>query len=796
MGAILSGLAACAILVGAARAQDGGQVGEVIVEIVDNEFGVGGVARGASWAGIRLRISDASSTARELLVRLSGRDPDGDTPWFEQVVAGGGEREAWTYLKIPTDLSQQEMLQVTVFEAIATEDAERAYRPGRFLARVLVSPRVVVPISDGLIGVLNSRGSFGLTQYSLPSNQGSYSPLANERTEVVSQLSAEQLPDRWMGLSAFEALVWGDADPSVLGTERPRAIVEWIERGGHLIVVLPEFSQIWTDARANPLYSVLPRVSVLPVSSGYDADRLIPLFDYERRTRTLEIRDPSVVVRELAPDPRAGEGEAITLLEDPDGRVLVARRIVGQGMVTLIGINLNARGFLKYGLPRAEAFWNRILGRRGRFASVSELNDPTTSIGRLRAMSRLREERWYDDDVGALIATSGRAAAALTLAFVTFAVYWALAGPLGYAILKRLGQERHAWVAFVGTAGVFTAIAWSGAYVLRPKKISARHVSIIDHVYGQDVDRAITWMSLLVPYYGEATVRVGEDDPGRFHNVVSPWMARKATVRGGRFPDVRGYRIDARDPDRITFPARSTVKQLEVIWAGEPLRDWRMPRPMLGDQGQGVGASGEPALTLDERGFVRGVLRHNLPGDLTDVVVIGVRRQASVGARLGGNLIVSARAAKRLRWAPGEEWDLSAIEASAWEPLSQTLDALVPEPRGVLATGEEMLFGTVEQRMLAMSLFHMLETPRFGENSAASATIPRRWQTHAWDLSRWLTQPCVIVIGHLADDAPAPTPMGFGASARAIPTSGRTLVRWVYPLAGDPPDWVEDEGDG
>ncbi len=795
MGAILGVLTVCTVLVSGARAQNSEQIGEVVVEVVNNEFGVGGVVRGASWAGIRMRISDASSETRELLVRLSGRDPDGDTPWFEQVVTGGGEREAWTYLKIPTDLSQQEVLHVTVFEAIATEDAERAYRPGRFLARALMSPRIVVAVSDGLIGVLNSRGSFGLTQYGLSNNHGSYSPLANERTEVVSQLSAEQLPDRWMGLSAFEALVWGDADPSALGTERPRAIIEWIERGGHLVVVLPEFSQSWTDARSNPLHAVLPRVSIVPVPSGYDADRLLPLFDYEARTTTLEIRDPTVVIRALVPDPRAGEDEAIPILADPDGRVLAARRIIGQGMVTLIGINLNARGFLKYNLPRAEAFWNRILGRRGRFASIGELSDPTTSVGRLNAMNRLREERWYDDDVGALIATSGRAAAALTLAFITFTIYWALAGPVGFAVLKRMGLERHAWVAFVATAGVFTGIAWSGAYVLRPKTVSARHVSIIDHVYGQGVDRSITWMSLLVPYYGEATVRVGEDDSGRFHNVISPWMARKSTVRGGRFPDVRGYPIDARDPDRITFPARSTVKQLEILWAGEPPRDWQMPRPMLGKEEQGGDTRNEPKLWLDERGFVHGVLRHDLPGDLTDVVVIGVRRQASVGVRLGDNLIVSARAAKRLRWAPGEKWDLSTIAPDSWEPLAQTLDALVPEPRGLLGTGEEALFGTIEQRMLAMSLFHMLETPRFGEHSTASATIPRRWQTHGWDLSKWLTQPCVIVIGHLSEDAPAPTPMSFGVSGREIPTSGRTLVRWVYPLAGDPPDWVE-EGDG
>lgn len=803
----LIGVAAMGLLSRAGHAQSPGRsetsseaVGEVLIELADGGFGVGGVARPGTWAGIRLRIDDSSAETRELLVRVAGTDPDGDTPMFEQVVAsGGGAVDAWAYLRLPTGLAAGDMFAVSVFEAIATEDPQRPYRAGRFVGRAYVGPRVVVEASDGLIGVVNQRGSLGLSQFSLASQQGSFSPLGNERTEVVSQLGAESLPDRWMGLSGFEAIVWGDVSPMGLGTERPAAIVEWVRRGGHLVVVLPESAQEWTSG-ANPLQSILPRVSVRAVESSYPIDELIDLFDWTGGVSTLETPDPSVVVRELIADPTARFGEAMAILGDRAGRVLVSRRLVGQGMVTLVGVNLNARGFLKYNLPRAEAFWSRILGRRGQFKSIAELNDPSTDLGKLGAMSRTRDPRWYDDDVASLIATSGRSAAALLLAFVTFTIYWAAAGPAGYWLLKRFSLVRHAWVMFLAMAGVFTLIAWSGAYALRPKSVSARHVSIIDHVYEQPVQRAITWMSLLVPYYGDGTLRVAGPgaDPiarpagvDRMHNLIAPWSPRQARQGEGRFPDVRGYTIDARDPDRVTFPTRATVKQLEVQWAGEALAAWRMPRPVLA---QGSSESGEPRLSIDERGFARGVIRHDLPGDLVDVVVIAARRQNAIGTSLRDGLMVSARAAKRLRWAPGEAWDLAQIDATGWEPLNLTLDALVPQARGALNAGEETLFGTVEERLLGMSLFHLLEPPSYTATSTASATLPRRWQMHAWDLSRWLTQPCIIVIGHMNEDAPSPVPMVFGASGREFPTKGRTLVRWVYPLEALPPDWVDRGG--
>ena len=70
------------------------------------------------------------------------------------------------------------------------------------------------------------------------------------------------------------------------------------------------------------------------------------------------------------------------------------------------------------------------------------------------------------------------------------------------------------------------------------------------------------------------------------------------------------------------------------------------------------------------------------------------------------------------------------------------------------------------------------------------------------DLGAWFTQPCLIVIGHI-ESGPTPTPVFVGGSgeggevgATEAPSVGRTVVRWIYPLAPDPVRYDGRRGGG
>ena len=55
----------------------------------------------------------------------------------------------------------------------------------------------------------------------------------------------------------------------------------------------------------------------------------------------------------------------------------------------------------------------------------------------------------------------------------------------------------------------------------------------------------------------------------------------------------------------------------------------------------------------------------------------------------------------------------------------------------------------------------------------------------------WFTQPCVIIIGQLGEGTgkgSAASPVPVLIDGELLPTRGRTVVRWIYPLAANPPD--------
>jgi hypothetical protein len=774
-------------------------------------FGVGGTVRPGDYAGIRLAISDIGDRQRDVLVRVVLPDPDGDRIRYERVLTTnpGITQPLWMYIRLPHRFRQGDALHVTAYAAIEQAaaggpgtDDRWTYAAGRVLGTARIAPRQVVNRNAGMLGIIGSR-PMGLMRYAgVPGVE--HMPAGHERTEVVQRLDADLLPDRWMGLMPFDVLVWNEPSPAALGTERAQALREWVMRGGHLVVVLPRLGQVWTDEVNNPLHDIMPRVVVRRLE-GIDLGPYASMV-----TRTVDMPMPrNEILHVFTPVEGAEISDAVCLLagpaseEDGERPCIAVRRIVGTGMVTLIGLDVASRWMTDRGLPDAELFWHRLLGRRGELTSGRE-QDITSPI------NLSREPITLDRDIPDQIAKTGRAAAGVLIGFVVFITYWLVAGPFGYAALRRKGLSRHGWMAFVAAAGVFTAIAWGGATAIKPKQIEASHLTFLDHVYGQPVQRTRTWASVLVPEYGEAHVMLGDAlarANTRLHNVVTPWEPDGYGRPG--FPDARDYRIDSRAPDQVTVPVRATVKQFQFEWAGGPR--WRMPRP-IGDP-----AAGEPRVRLVERGgelHLEGTLVHELPAPMREVTIIVITGQRDFARSLhlpGTRALLSHVYSVKLasEWAPGTALNLAdvieldrrnrpvygeeffrALLNDAGRPDSaETLDL---DPRGAA------------NRLTALALFSQLDPPdtRIDARLGRAQRLAQRRASHGWDLGTWFTQPALIIIGHVGDaanPAPSPTPIHVGMAGglgqglvgggqmREVPTYGRTVVRWIYPLASRPP---------
>jgi hypothetical protein len=642
--------------------------------------------------------------------------------------------------------------------------------------------------THGMIAVVGSRG-LGLQSYMGPvlQNPQRAMPNGHEVSQVMAGITAEGMPDRWMGLEPFDVVVWNDPPPGSLGAERAQALKEWVLRGGHLVVVLPRVGETWTNENSNPLYDITPRVRVVR-HEGVDLTSWSPLF-----TRKVGVVMPrGEILQTFEPRPMTEASDAVCILRGPSegaaqGPCVVVRRDAGAGAVTLVGLDAASAFMVRNDFPEAELFWHRVLGRRG-WTGINP-NDRGGLIP--------REEVPLDSDIAGQIAKTGLASTGVAAGFVVFVAYWLMAGPVGYALLARTGRKRHAWAAFVLASGVFTAIAWGGARAIRPWGIETSHLTLIDHVYGQDVERARSWVSLLVPEYGSAGVSIGDParpDSARFRNAIAPWDSDEGGGEG--FPDARSYRIDTRDPRQVTIPTRSTVKQFQIDWAGAS--GWPMPRPMTEADGS-LGAirvsegEGKPAM--------RGVLVHDLPEPLRDVYIVlnlGQRDIArsfagSGAAQMTSNCVVYSKTA----WAPGEPLDLSTLPEATRAPdvFKEFLSRVGRvNAAGQMDSGDRVRVG---KRMAAVAFFPQLHPPempggasRFRVDSGAPWAT-RRF-THGWDLGRFFTQPCVMIIGQVGDDGPgaaSPVPVfvSTGGAYREAASRGRTVVRWIYPLPENPP---------
>lgn len=787
-------------------AQDTGDPGaEVQLSIAS--FGIGGLAREGEWVGVLVQMQDLGSSSRDIVLRIEIPDVDGDLTQYDRVVTAnpGVLQSFWLYCQLPYQSIGDEYV-LKAFEAIddggSDSPAAIGFRAGRLLGQIPIFNPQIMTSRVGMIGVVGSN-QVGLDQYGYRVQNQSWMPFGHELQRTSAGLTIDNLPDRWHGLKTLDTLVWSTAttssyDPSRLTPEKARAIREWVLRGGHLVVVLQSSGDPWYQG-THPLRPILPAVRMPDRIEGVSLEPYRVLFT-ESASGTMP--DNAVVYSFNALDD-AGEHEAMPILSGPDGDAVVVRRLLGSGMVTVVGLPLNHGELRRLGLPEPEPFWHRVLGMRGNVIRPDLMTDQQ------KGDAGTRNPLVFDEGVSGAISKTGTAVQGVLFGIIVFIVYWLLAGPVGYALLKHRQRPQHSWMAFVVCIAGFTAIAWLGATTLRPKRATISHFSLIEQVHGQDSQRTRSWFSVMLPSYGDATLSA--QDPERetsfgvqeSTNLLIPWSAPDSGggLTGG-FPDNSGYRVQARAPVAVTIPTRATVKTLTGEWSGET--GWRMPFVVAEP-----GSLEDPKLELDSQ-IVSGQIAHALPGALKDVRVFVISRIAPINRpgqaldrRMISRVSVYSPNFGEDGWEPDtsiELRDVTSIDAENRRSLSANYlqDAV---RYGVDVSGIGTSRGTLTDRILAGRFISQFEPPRFGVSSSdpVGERLAIRRMLHGWDLGRWFTQPSLIVTGVLeidqddASESGMPTPVWI--DGRKVPASGTTIVTWVYPFAPAPPEYLDIAGE-
>ncbi|MEO0587406.1 MAG: hypothetical protein AAF078_07190, partial [Planctomycetota bacterium] len=550
-------------------------------------------------------------------------------------------------------------------------------------------------------------------------------------------------------------------------------LTEWVRRGGHLVISLPSVGSDWLD--------LPPRSPLKP---------LVPVD--RRQTMRVEGEPPAVlgitlsrpvITRTIFSLPVGGEPGISVVVRDDQGQPIGIAHRVGFGRVTLLGIDLADRALTLSNLPngRDEHIWKDLLGWQSPTLDRVVLNQriDDNEFGR----PHLRQPVYLDDWVAGQTDRPGTVALAILLAILVFGVYWLVAGPIAYVVLRARKQPHLAWGAFSAVVVLFTVIAWGGAFLLRPASSNVTHFTIADFDAATGQARVQSWFSLYLPNFGPQGVALFAEQPDAGHLLASTGLDRSGIA--ARYPDPQAYTLDAAAPHALPpdlpgargVPFRATAKTFAANY--------------IGPVNEAVPGIDEPWVPpLGELEIVNawpvGRLSHQLPGTLTDVLAVYCPgdNQTPLVWRLGS-------------WPPGAVLPIQQpnIASELVDSISAHTGPRLWEQEGFmgvnfqnfqrtgianLAVGVQPSNDRLTLSAHLASFYAYLPAPDYANTNMVPAPAEaRRAILRDADLSPLLAGKRLIILGNLRD---APSPLPLTVNGDAVPSRGWTLVRWIYEL--------------
>ena len=806
---------------------------QTILEI--EEFGVGNVFRPGETIGVRMRITGDVDETTTGVLQWEIENADGDIAEFSRAVsipARGGQTVVWLYGKLPPTSTAANMLDRDWgFRLFETDEGSRVQEIAN--ARIspsmaLTAPRPIEMNQDQILVIgPNSAGLSGYDSIAgMPGN-----PALNEVTITSVGVRPNQLPDSWQGLSPFSTVVWGGANdatysPGELDGRRnvENALREWISRGGHLVIILPSNGDPWRLGRNETglgdildglepevingisLASLLPAVSVKPGLRVADKTISVTTFDPEKL--------PPEWMAQLAITPREVPSEFAQNLPKSLPMVWGIRRHLDLGAIDVVGIDVTDRDLQIQQSPRlpdTATFWRPILGRRATAPDGTTIN----SLIKEKKVVSTSSVQVNSLGSGLLITTQiglgGAAAQGILSAMLLFGVYWLVAGPGGFAILRNFKLQRHAWLVFLATSMGFALLAWLGSRVLRENELQVKHVTVLSHIYSpQDdptipqVDLASSWFSASLPGYGTVDIRIGNEDDSNENTLE--YFSPPPNGSGDRFPNSDRYQVPFESTYNYSVPARATSAEFlarfkgvpnssEGAWSGtisvdptNPVKVTRIPEERrISISGTLINSSGvdfdrvqifqihslrTPNSTAPPNGPPIPVLMDELSNY---GVFVTLSAPWIAGQSINLNSVLYPKGS-RLERQQGEDSLGFGIRRAYVNPYNRSMG---------ITLGDLASLGTNDQvnYLQMLGVFKALPPPiwlRATSNAMSADTVRfNRLLGRDIDRSRFFTESSLMIVA-FANEVPSPVPMTI--DGRIPSSSGRVMLQWIHPL--------------
>lgn len=349
------------------------------------------------------------------------------------------------------------------------------------------------------------------------------------------------LPDRWTGYDGADLVVLATGAASVQNfltplvtspQHKPRldALVEWVRRGGRLVVSVGANAAIVSNYA--PLQELLPAQVRKENPSEQVGDLFLEWVSGSRdRTSTFVTLAPKAgtfPVANLVPHASRGSRQVVPKAGSTraNARPTVVQAAYGLGRVSLVAFDLDRSPFLDYE-DRAK-FWDHVLRECGSERAAQGTNKANAGYyGRDVQEDELATEVRQHTDSFASVPVISFGWVALFIVLYTL-----LIGPVEYYVLKKVFKRLElTWITFPVIVLTVSAVAYFSAYALKGSDMKVNKVDLVDvdpatnRVYGR------TWFTIFSPRID--TYRIGVEPNDR-------WVSGGAQPDGGAVVDWTG----------------------------------------------------------------------------------------------------------------------------------------------------------------------------------------------------------------------------------------------------------------
>jgi hypothetical protein len=435
-----------------------------------------------------------------------------------------------------------------------------------------------VPFRDAPTYVVLSLGpgvpSFALPEEAKggPQSGTTRGGLRNGRVETAAITNVRQMPDQWFGYQAADLVVLAtgsaegefldelfDREKSVPFKDHRDALLEWVRRGGKLVVSVG--SNASKLAQSELFQALLPARIKDPASR--DVAELPLKFQIPGAGRVVTALTPKAgdkfKVAQLVPVagrqarvliPAAGD-----VLEDPALGELPAlvQAPYGLGRITVVAFDLDRSPFADS--PRRAQFWDWLVREAGSQRSALATTQAQNQYGGYGSYGNADNEDEFAAALRQHIDTfEGVPVISFGWVALFIVLYTLLIGPVEYLFLKKvLGRLELTWVTFPLIVLSVSAAAYFTAYAIKGNDLKVNKVDLVDVDLGGGRVYGRTWFTIFSPRIDSYTIGVEPKGAWATARPAGPapptlvdWMGGG---RGGSSSILsRGYRYHA-EPD-------------------------------------------------------------------------------------------------------------------------------------------------------------------------------------------------------------------------------------------------------